>query len=60
MDELSEIYISHNKIKRIEDLFYYIIHGLLHIIGYDHRTKKENKVMEKKCLKYLQHVLADD
>ncbi len=60
MDELSEIYISHNKVRKIEDLYYYIIHGLLHIVGYDHRTKKENKTMEDRCLKYLEYVLTDD
>ncbi len=56
MGEISEIYISCDKLKNNDDLYYYIIHGLLHIIGYDHRTKKENTIMNNKCVQYLPYV----
>ncbi len=56
MEEVSEIYISFDQIKEHEELYYYIIHGLLHIIGYDHRNKAEGKVMRNKCLLYLSYV----
>lgn len=56
MDEVSEIYISYNKVKNRDDLYYYIIHGLLHIIGYDHRNKKEDRIMENKCFEYLTYI----
>jgi ssRNA-specific RNase YbeY (16S rRNA maturation enzyme) len=29
------------------------MHGLLHTIGYDHRTRKEEQRMKKKCQEYL-------
>lgn len=57
MDEVSEIYISYNKVKNRDDLYYYIIHGLLHIIGYDHRNKKEDRIMENKCFEYLEYII---
>lgn len=56
MDEVCEIYVSRDKVKDTKDLYYYIIHGLLHIIGYDHRNKEEVKIMENKCLKYLEYI----
>jgi probable rRNA maturation factor len=56
MEEVSEIYISYDRISNIDELYYYIIHGLLHIVGYDHKTKAETKTMESKCLQYLKLV----
>lgn len=53
MEEVSEIYISGAKAKGNKEIYYYIIHGLLHIIGYHHRNQKENALMKNKCLKYL-------
>lgn len=47
MDEVSEIYVSYEKMKNPEELYYFMVHGLLHIIGYDHRTKRTAKVIEK-------------
>ena len=51
MDKVSEIYVSGEKAKNNRQLYYYIIHGLLHIIGYEHRNSKENKLMENKCFR---------
>lgn len=48
-----EIYISKDEIRKLEDLYYYLIHGLLHIIGYDHRNKKSEDSMHNRCLRYL-------
>ena len=31
-----------------EELFLYIIHGILHLIGYDHRTVKDKRAMQRK------------
>lgn len=56
MEEVSEIYISYDKVKNPEDLYYYIVHGLLHIIGYNHRNEKEEKKMKNKCLRYTSDV----
>jgi rRNA maturation RNase YbeY len=53
MEEVSEIYVSQERAKDNEELYYYIIHGLLHIIGYDHRNKKEELLMGNKCCEYL-------
>lgn len=56
MDDVSEIYVSRDKSRSNEELLYYIIHGLLHIIGYEHRNAKEELFMENKCLDYLRNV----
>ena len=53
MEEVSEIYISYDRVSDTDELYYYIIHGLLHIVGYNHKTKAETKTMENKCLQYL-------
>lgn len=53
MDDVSEIYVSLDQVKKRVELYYYIIHGLLHIIGYDHQRKKEEELMNKKCWAYL-------
>ncbi len=55
MEEVSEIYVSHDKVKNREELYYYIVHGLLHIIGYDHRDSHGFKIMRDKCLHYTSH-----
>lgn len=55
MGTVSEIYVSCNKVKKSDDLLYFVIHGLLHIIGYDHRTRKEERNMADKCLEYLEN-----
>lgn len=60
LDDVSEIYVSCDKIKNIEQLYYYIIHGMLHIIGYDHKNKTGERLMDEKCLRYLEYASADD
>lgn len=55
MEEVSEIYVSQNKAENIKELYYFIIHGLLHIVGYNHRNKKEEQLMEERCIKYLEY-----
>ncbi len=59
MEEVSEIYISYDRVSNTDELCYYIIHGLLHIVGYDHKTKAETKTMESKCLQYLKNATRD-
>ncbi len=54
LDDICEIYVSKDAAKDEQELYYYILHGLLHIIGYDHNNKKDEKLMEEKCLDYLQ------
>jgi len=56
MEEVSEIYISYDRVSDTNELYYYIIHGVLHIIGYDHRTKGQTEMMENKCFQYLKYI----
>lgn len=56
LDEVSEIYVSYDQVKSPEELYYCIVHGLLHIIGYDHRNSQESKKMRNKCLYYTSDV----
>jgi ssRNA-specific RNase YbeY (16S rRNA maturation enzyme) len=53
LGEESEIYVSEDRASDAYELYYYILHGLLHTIGYDHTTKEADKIMEEKCIAYL-------
>jgi rRNA maturation RNase YbeY len=55
MGTVSEVYVSCDKAKTSRDLLFFIIHGILHIIGYDDRTLTQKKRMERKCLEYLEN-----
>jgi probable rRNA maturation factor len=55
LGDVAEIYISQDSASDVEELYYFILHGLLHVIGYHHRDEKESLNMEKKCLEYLAH-----
>jgi len=50
-----EIYVSENKARDAYDLYYFVLHGLLHAIGYDHRKKKDDLLMQKKCSDYIDY-----
>ncbi len=56
MGDVAEIYVSKDSARDRQELIYFIIHGLLHIIGYEHRNYRAEKLMERKCFEYLQHV----
>lgn len=61
---LGEIYLSIGDIKnqnpfsqktKLADLInYYLVHGLLHLLGYDHLTIKNSKIMESRETKILE------
>ncbi|MEO0145013.1 MAG: rRNA maturation RNase YbeY [candidate division WOR-3 bacterium] len=55
--KIAEIYVNTDYAKRLGDFSYFIafycLHGLLHILGYDHKTKEERKEMFKKQEKYI-------
>lgn len=53
LDGIGEIYISRDEVHFPEDFYYYIVHGLLHIIGYDHFNKRTEQLMDHKCRFYL-------
>ena len=59
---LGDIYVSLDQARRQsdeygvkfdEELRLLVAHGLLHLLGYDHRNKREEAVMRKKEEKYL-------
>ena len=61
-DFLGEVYVSLDQAKRQakeykvsfqEELFRLVIHGVLHLLGYDHKKTKEKKLMQQKEEKYL-------
>lgn len=53
MGEVSEIYISNDMARDPYDLKYFILHGLLHLLGYDHDSKQNSAEMNRKCAGYL-------
>jgi len=62
LDNLGEIYISVDTARRNArkygftaefEIWRYALHGLLHIAGYDHKDKSQEKAMEASEEKYL-------
>lgn len=53
LGEVAEIYVSRDQAGDVDELYYLIMHGLLHVLGYDHRDKKASSRMREKCLEYL-------
>jgi probable rRNA maturation factor len=52
----AKLYADEHGLDPHEELMRYVIHGLLHLIGYDDMTVKDRRVMKKKeeeCLKLL-------
>ncbi|MDP3901847.1 MAG: rRNA maturation RNase YbeY [bacterium] len=48
-ESLGEIYLNPNYIKsQREDVYYMLIHGFLHLLGYDHKKNSDRIEMEKK------------
>jgi rRNA maturation RNase YbeY len=56
LGDVSEIYVSRDQVKQDYDLYYFITHGLLHIIGYDHDTEAKERTMMHKCTTYVESV----
>lgn len=55
LGEVSEIYVSLDRARDADEVHYYILHGLLHLAGYDHRDRKESARMHRKCLEHLSY-----
>jgi probable rRNA maturation factor len=45
---LGEIYLNKNIIKKKDYLKYLLVHGVLHLLGFDHKKKNDIIKMEKK------------
>ncbi len=65
-EDLGDIFISAAKIRKqakvwgvsaAEEFTRMLVHGILHILGYDHMKDKEAKIMFGKQEKYLRAVL---
>ena len=57
---LGEVYLNPGYIKKEgEKLEYMLIHGLLHLLGYDHKRRNDIIIMEKKELECLQNLSSD-
>jgi len=64
---LGDIYVSLDQAKRQareyrislkEEASRLVIHGLLHLLGYDHKNKRQAKMMEKKEAAYLNWITS--
>ncbi|WP_420420887.1 rRNA maturation RNase YbeY [Simkania sp.] len=63
--EVAIEYAKDHKLLPYDEVSMYIIHGLLHLLGYDDLSLDEEKIMreeEKRCMKYLreQNALIDE
>ncbi len=55
-------YAKTHRIDPFQETILYLIHGILHLIGYDDIDPKDRKIMrkmEKKCINYLYSELTD-
>ncbi len=55
LGDVWEIYVSRDRARDAEELNYYIMHGLLHLMGYDHNTRRDKLGMHRKCIELLQN-----
>lgn len=57
LGNIAEIYVNTEYSKRLGNFSYYTtfysLHGLLHILGYEHKSKDQKKEMFKKQEKYM-------
>lgn len=56
LGQVCEIYVARPLARDEYDLCYFIMHGFLHALGYDHRRAVERSRMDEKCRDYLKHV----
>ncbi len=55
--DLGEIYLNPSYIqKQGENLSYMLVHGLLHLLGYDHKNKSDRMIMEAKERELCQQI----
>ncbi|HIE06228.1 MAG TPA: hypothetical protein EYP58_05450 [bacterium (Candidatus Stahlbacteria)] len=52
IDDVGEIYVLLEDNLEVEKLWMKVLHGLLHLKGYDHQTKKQKAAMDKKAKLY--------
>ncbi len=57
LGDICEVYVSCGRLRDSDDLYYYIVHGLLHLAGYAHDAPQQEKIMHERCIKYL-HIPA--
>lgn len=55
LGDVWEIYVSRDRARDAEELDYYIMHGLLHLAGYDHQTRRDRMEMHDKCMESLRN-----
>jgi probable rRNA maturation factor len=59
MGEVNEIYVSYDQAHTEGELYYFIVHGLLHLLGYEHDSKADETAMDERCREYMKTVLPD-
>lgn len=57
LHEVSEIYVSYEQCHHDNDLYYYVVHGFLHLLGYDHDTPDHDKAMDLRVSEYVEAIL---
>jgi len=52
LDDIGEIYVLREREASIEDLWELVLHGLLHLSGYNHNTPDEQARMDEMSRRY--------
>ncbi len=53
--DMAEIYVSADRAHEKYDLYYFIIHGLLHVCGYRDRSAADQKLIDNKTRQLLKY-----
>lgn len=51
--EVAQEYAQEHSLDPIQEIFLYVIHGILHLVGYDDIKKSDRKIMRKKEKQYM-------
>lgn len=58
LEDTCEIYVNYQAARSAYDIYYFIAHGLLHLIGYEHDTVATRRQMDHRCVSYLDRILG--
>ncbi|OGX40887.1 MAG: rRNA maturation RNase YbeY [Omnitrophica WOR_2 bacterium RIFCSPLOWO2_01_FULL_41_12] len=48
------------KTSSLYEVYLYVVHGTLHLLGYDDKTKEQRKIMDQKAKEILKYVITKD
>ena len=53
LGSMAEVYVSSEQAPKPYDLYFYVVHGLLHICGYNDQSVSDQKIMNRRTAQLL-------